>query len=140
MEIFFSVICVLIWASFAFLHTSLPANADFCPTLTFHLLQTITTRPDEQTEEINLWEFLDGDVDFVGWPLGTLLLVILHRWPEVGVIFHGTIDKFNALVFELFAVTNFTRVGPTSMCIVCGGWRGRPEKIVKYMRTNAMTN
>jgi hypothetical protein len=138
MEIFFGIVCVLIWASFSFLHASLATDADFCPTLTFHLLQTIATRSDEQAKEINLWELLNRDVDFVGWPLGALLLVILHGRPEVGVVFHGTINKFNALVFELFAVTNFTGVSPTSMCIVGGGWRGRSKEFVKYMQANAI--
>ena len=124
MEIFLSIVCVLIWAGFPFLHTSLAADTDFCPTLTFHLLQAIATRPDEQAKEIDLWELLNRDIDFVGWPLGTLLLVILHGRPEVGVIFHGAINKFNALVFELFAVTNFTGVSPTSMCIIRRGWGG----------------
>lgn len=64
--------------------------------------------------------------------------MILHGRPEVGVIFHGTINKFNALVFELFAVTNFTGISPTSMCIVGGGWGGRSEEFVKYMQANAM--
>jgi hypothetical protein len=140
MEIFLGIVCVLIWASFSFLHTSLSTDADFCPTFTFHLLQTIATRPDKQAKEINLWELLNGDVDFVGWSLGTLLLVILHGRPEVGVIFHGTVNKFDPLIFELFAVTNFTGVSPTSMCIIRGGWGGRPEKFVKYMRANAMAN
>jgi hypothetical protein len=136
MEVFLSIVCVLIWASFSLLHTSLTTDTNFRSALTFHLFQTVSARPDEQAEEINLWEFFDGDVDLVRWPLGALLLVILDRWSEVGVIFHGTVDKLDTLVFELFAVTNFTSVSPATVCIVRGRWRGRPEEFVKYMRAN----
>jgi len=134
MEVLLGIVCVLIWASFSLLHTSLTTNTNFCPALTFHFLQAVAARSDKQTEEINLWKFFDGDVDFVRWPLGALLLVILHRWSEVGVVFHGTVDKFDTLVFELLAVTNFTSVSPSTVCIVRRRWGGRPEEYAKYMR------
>jgi hypothetical protein len=140
MQVFFGIVCVLVWASFSFLHTPLTTDTDFRSTLTFHLLQTVAARPDEQAKEIDLWEFFDRDVDLVGWPLGALLLVILHGWSEVGVVFHGTVDKLDTLVFELLPVTNFTGVGPASVCIVSGRWGGRPEEFVKYMRGNATKN
>ena len=69
MKIFFSIFGVLIWSGLAFLDTAFASDADLCAAIPLHLLQTITTRTDKQTEEIDLRELLDRDVDLLGWSL-----------------------------------------------------------------------
>lgn len=122
-EILLSVIGELVRARLALLHTALPANADLRAAFTFHLLQAVAARADKKTEEVDLGELFDGDIDLIGGTLGALLLLVFDGRTEVGIVFHGAIDEANALVLKLFAVADFAGVGTATMGIVRG--RGR---------------
>ena len=126
-KVFFGIICILIRTSLSFFHTAFPSNADFGPTFALHFLQTVSTRSHKQTKKVNLRKFFDGNVNFVRRALRALLLMVFDGWAEVGVVLHSTIDELDTFVFELFAVTNFTSVGPTTMSIVRGRGRSRPK-------------
>ena len=57
-----------------------------------HLLQAVTARTEEQTEEVDLREFLDGDVDLIRRAVRMFLLLVFDRGPEVGIVLHGTVN------------------------------------------------
>lgn len=120
MKIFFCIICILIRSSLALFDTPFPSNADLCTALPLHFLQTVTTRTNKQTKKVDFWEFFDRDVDLFRRSLVTLLLVIFNGRAEIRVIFHGSIDKFDAFIFELFTISNLTSVGTTALAIVSG--------------------
>lgn len=124
MEVLLSIIGKLVRASLALLYTALATNADLGPTVPLHLLQTVTTRSDQQTEEIDFGEFLDGNVDPLRRTLGTLLLMVLDGRTEIGIVLHGTVDQSDALVLEFLAVADLTGVGPATVGIIGWGRRG----------------
>ena len=126
-EVFFGVLCVLLGSSFTLLDTALATNADLGAAVSLHLLQTVTARSNEQTEEVNLRELFDGNVDLLGRTLGALLLVILDRGTEVRIVLHCTVDKPDTLVFQLLAVADFTGVGTATVSIIGRGRRRRSE-------------
>jgi hypothetical protein len=98
MQVLFSILGELIWTSLALFNASLSADTDFCATLFLHLLQAVATGPHEQPKEVDLWELLDWNVYLFGWTLGTLLLMVLDRGTEIGVILHCAINKANAFI------------------------------------------
>lgn len=65
MQIFLGVVSELVRFSFSLLHASLSADADFRTAVAFHFLQTVASRANEQTEEIDLREFLDRNVNLL---------------------------------------------------------------------------
>jgi hypothetical protein len=89
----------LIWPSFTLLDAALPPNTDLCTALSLHFFQTVTTRANEQTEEIDFRKFFNRDVDLFRGTLRTLLLMIFDGRAEIGVVFHGSIDKPDAFIF-----------------------------------------
>ena len=123
MQVFLCVLGKLIWASLAFLDTTLSPDADLGPAFPFHLLQTISAGTDEKPEEIYFRKLLDGNVNFFGGALGTLLLMILDRRAEIGVILHSTVDEADTLVFQFFTIADLARVSAATMSVV--GRRGR---------------
>ena len=126
MEIFFSILGVLLWSGFALLDTTLSSNADLGTALSLHFLQTVTTRTDEETEEVDLGKLLNGDVDLLRRTLRPLHLMILDGGPEVGVILHSTIHKPDALLLEFLPVANLAGVSTATVCIIGGRRRRRP--------------
>ena len=65
MEIFFRVFSVLIRPGLPLFDASLASDANLGATVPLHLLQTVTARADKQAEEVDLGEFLDGNVDLL---------------------------------------------------------------------------
>jgi len=127
MQVFFSIIGVLIWSRFTLLDTAFATDADLSTALPFHLLQRVATRSYQKSEEIDLWKLFDGNIHLVRRTLRTLLLMVLDRRAEIGIIFHGTIHETDALIFKLLAITDFSSVRATSMAIVSRGRRRRPD-------------
>jgi hypothetical protein len=123
MKVFLRVVSILIRSSLSFLDTSFPTDADFGTTFPLHFLQAITTGTNKQTEEINLGEFFNGNVNLFGRTLIALLLMIFNGRPEIGVILHSSIDKSYAFIFELLAIANLASIGTTTLTIV--RWRRR---------------
>lgn len=121
-EIFFCIVSVLVRTSFAFLYASFATDTDFGTAFPLHLLQTVTTRTDKKTKEIDFREFLDRNVNFFRWTLRTLLLVVFDRRAEVGIILHSAIDKADPLVFKLLTIADLAGVSTATMTIICG-WR-----------------
>jgi hypothetical protein len=124
MKVFFGIICILIGSSFSLFDTPFPSDADLGTTFPLHFLQAITTGTNEQTEEINLGEFFDRNVNLFRWTLITLLLVIFNGRAEIRIIFHGSIDKSDAFIFELFAIANLASISTTTLTIVSRRRRG----------------
>ena len=104
--------------------TALPTNTNLRTTLPLHLLQTIPTWTNQQTNEVNLRELLDRDINFFRRTLRPLHLVVFDRGTEVRVVFHGTVDESDALFFELLAIADRASVSTTTMSIIRKG-RGR---------------
>ena len=123
MKIFLGIFGVLFWSSFSFLNATLATNADLGSALPLHLLQAVTTGTDEETEEIDLRELLDRDINLFRRTLRPLHLVVFNRGTEVRVVFHGTVDESDALFFKLLAIADLASVGTTTVGIV--RWRGR---------------
>lgn len=123
-EVLFRIVSKCLRSGFPFFDASLATNTNFGTTFPFHFLQTVATRSNEETKEVNLRELFDWDVDLLLRTLRPLLLVVLHRRTEVGVILHGFVDELDALVLKLLPVTNLPSVGTTTMSIV-RGWRRR---------------
>jgi len=92
MEIFLGVLGVLIRPGLPLFDAALPSDANLGAAISLHLLQTVTARTDEQTEEVDLGELLDGDVDLLRWAVRTFLLLVLDGRSEVGVVLHGAVD------------------------------------------------
>ena len=92
MEIFLRVLGVLIRPGLPLLDATLSSDANLGATVSLHLLQTVTARTNEQTEEIDLWEFLDRDVDLLRRTVGAFLLLVFDGGSEVGIVLHGTVD------------------------------------------------
>jgi len=92
MEILLRVFSVLVRSGLPFFNAALPSNADLGAAISLHLLQAVTAGTDEQTEEVDLGEFLDGDIDLLRRAVRTFLLLIFDRGSEVGIILHGTVD------------------------------------------------
>lgn len=120
MQVFFSIVCELIWSCFALLNTAFTPNANLCAALSLHFFQAIATGPDKQTEEIDLRKFFDRDINLLGRPLRTFLLVIFNRRAEVRVVFHSSVDKPDTLIFQLLPVTDFAGIGSTAVGIIGG--------------------
>lgn len=125
-QVFFSIISILVRLIFTLLYASFSSNANLGSTVSLHFLQTVTTWADQQAKEVDLREFLDWNVDLLRRSLGALLLVIFHRRAEVRVSFQRTIYKPNPLVFELLAIPDFAGVGSSTMAIVSRRRRRRP--------------
>ena len=125
MKIFLGILSVLFWSGLPFFDTPFAPDANLGTAVPLHLLETVTTRTDKETKEVDLRELLDGNVHFLGGTLGSFLLMILNGRTEVRVVFHGTVDKANALIFQLLTITNFPRVCPSTMRIIGRGrgWR-----------------
>lgn len=123
-KILLRIFSILIGSSFPFLDTAFTTNANFGATLAFHFLETVTTRSNEQTEEVDFRELLDRNINFLGWSLRSLLLMIFDWWTEVGIVLHSAIHEPDALFLELFTVTNFTGICPSTMGVI-GRGRGR---------------
>ena len=123
-KIFLGIFGVLFWSSFSFLNATLATNADLGSALPLHLLQAVTTGTDKETEEIDLRELLDRDVNLFRRTLRPLHLVVFDRGTEVRVVFHGTVDESDALFFELLAIADLASVSTTTMSIIRRG-RGR---------------
>jgi len=132
-EVFLGVVSELVGARLALLHATLASNADFSPAIALHFLQAVASRADEQTEEVDLRELFDRNVNLLRGTLGALLLVVFNGRPEVRVIFHCPVDETDALVLELFAVTDFSSVGSTTMRIICWGRRRRAATVRQYI-------
>lgn len=128
-KIFFGIFSELIRSSLPLLHGALAADTDLGTALPFHLLQTVTTRPNQEPEEVDFRELLDWDVDLVGRTLGAFHLMILHGGTEVGVVFHGTVDEPDTLLLELLAVPHLTGVSTTTVSIIRRGRRGRAVNV-----------
>ena len=126
MEIFFRVFGVLIRPSLPLLDASLSSDAYLGATVPLHLLQTVTAGTDQQAEEVNLGEFFDRDVDLLRRAVGTFLLLIFDGGSEVGIILHSTINQFDTLFFELFAVADLPSVCPATVIVVSGRWGRGP--------------
>jgi hypothetical protein len=126
-EILLRIVSIWIGAVFTLFDAAFATNTDFGTALSFHLLQTVSSRTYKQTEEIDLWKFLDRDVDLFGRSLRSLVLLVFDRWPEVGVVFHGFLDKSNTFILQLFAVTDLTRISTATLTIIRRGRRRRAE-------------
>lgn len=115
----------------ALLDTALAANADLGSALPLHLLERVTTRADEETEEVDLGELLDGDIDLVLRATAILALghEVLGRRAEVGIGLHLAVDETHALVFKALAVPDFARVRSSSVGVVGRGRGGRARAI-----------
>jgi len=138
-KVFLGVVSELVGARLPLLHATLASNADFSPAIALHFFQAVASRADEQAEEVNLRELLDWNIDFLRGTLGALLLVVFHRRPEIRIIFHCPVNEADALVLELFAVTDFSSVGSTTMGIISWGRRSRAVALVNiYARANEM--
>ena len=92
MEILFRVFGVLIRPGLPFFNAALPSNTNLGTAVSLHLLQAVTARTDEQTEEVDLGELLDGDIDFLRRTVRTFLLLVFDGGSEVRIILHGTVD------------------------------------------------
>jgi hypothetical protein len=102
------------------LNRTLSTNRDPRSRLTLHLLKRVTTRTNEQSEEVDLGELLDGDVDLVRGSTGRLTLrhEVLGRRTERRVELHLPVDEAHPLIFETLAVAHFAGVGAASVGVV----------------------
>ena len=124
MKIFLGILGVLFWSGLALLDTALATNADLRSTIALHLLQTVATWTDEETEKVYLGELLNRDIDLLGGALRSLHLVVFDWGTEVGVVLHGTVDETDTLVFEFLTVSDLARVGTATVGVIRGR-RGR---------------
>jgi hypothetical protein len=124
MEFFLGIVGEGFGPCLALLDGALSADTDLRPGFTLHLFERVTTRANQKTEEIDLRELLDRDVDLFLRPLRAFLLVVFDRRAEVGVVLHSLVDELDALVLQLLTVANLTGVRTTTMPIV-GGRRRR---------------
>jgi hypothetical protein len=129
MQILIRVIGRILRPPLPLLHTPLPSDADLRSTLLLHLLQTVSSRPNEETEEVNLGELLDGDVDLVLRTRVSLGGVVVGRGLEGRVELEGLVDELETLVFELLAVTDFSGVGSATVGVVGRRRGGRPGEV-----------
>jgi hypothetical protein len=125
MEFFLGIIGEGFGPCLALLDGALSANTNLRPGLTLHLFERVTTRANQKTEEIDLRELLDRDIDLFLRTLRAFLLVVLDGRAKVGVVLHGLVDELDALVLQLLAVANLTGVRTTTMPIVGGRRRRR---------------
>ena len=123
-QVFLGIFSELIWTSLALFNAPFSSDTDFCTTLFLHILQAITTRAHEKTEEVDLGELFNGNVYLFRWTLRALLLMVLNWRAEIWVIFHGAINKANAFILQLLPISNLTSVGASPVGIV-SGWRRR---------------
>lgn len=126
-EIFFSILGVLFRSGLALLNATLPPNADLRATVSLHLLQTVPTRADQQSEEIDLGKLLHRNVDLLGGALRSLHLMVLDWRTEIGVVLHGAVDQPDTFLLQLLAVTDLASVSTTTMSIIRRGRRWRPN-------------
>ena len=122
MQVFLRVVCEAVRPAFAFLDTTFTANTNLGTTLTFHLLQAVTARANEQAEEVDLGELFDRDINLLLRTAGALLLVVFDGRAEVRVGLERLIDEADALILELLAVANLTSVGTATMRIIRWRW------------------
>jgi hypothetical protein len=118
MKIFFRIVSISVGPAFTLLHAPFTTDADFSAAILFHLFQAVTARTYEQSEKVDLGEFLDGNIDLVLRTEGSLLLVILYGRSEVRINSECLFNKANALFFEFFLVAYFTCVGPATVAVI----------------------
>lgn len=120
MKVLVSIIRRVLGTSLALLDATLASNADLGSTLALHLLERVASRSNEETEKVDLREFLDRNVDFV-LRTGVALCGMVVSWRLEGrVELEGLVDEFESLFLELLAVSNFTRVCSATVSIVSG--------------------
>jgi hypothetical protein len=124
-EILFGILRVLFRSCFTLFDAALASDADFGATLPLHLLQAVATRAYEQTEEVDLRKFLNGNVNLLRRTLRAFLLVILDWGTEVRIVFKGALNKPNTLILQLLTIADFAGVGPAAMSVVCRRRRRR---------------
>lgn len=132
MQILLGVVTQVLRSSLPLLDTSLPSNRDLRSTLPLHLLLRVSTRSEEESEEVDLWELLDGDVDLV-LRFGVPLLSVVLVWRSEGwVELEGPVDELDSFVLELATVSDLSSVGSSTVSIVGRGrrWGSDGEKDV----------
>lgn len=126
-KVVIGVVGVGLGPALAILDGALATNRYLGARLSLHLFERVSTRTDEESEELDLRELLNGDVDLVLRPVVALLGVIFGRRAVIRVELHGLIDESDALVLEFAAVSDLARVGTSSMGVVSRR-RGRGSK------------
>lgn len=129
MKIFFAVVSVSVRSAFSFFDAPLATNTDLSTTFALHLLQTVATRTDEETKEVNFGKLFHRNVDFVLGSVRSLLLMILSGGAEGRIGFQSTVDELNALFFETLAVADFASVGTTTVRIILRRWGWGSAKV-----------
>ena len=86
-------------SAFALLDAALSSNTNLCASLPLHALERVSTRADEETEKVDLGEFLDWDIYLVLRAIVTASSSDIGRRSKVGVRLHRTVDKSETLIF-----------------------------------------
>lgn len=117
----------LLRTPFAVFDRPFASDTNLGATLTFHLLQRVTTGATQETKEVDLGELLDRNIHLLG---GFAVTNTSHTaklgWrSEVRVVLHGSVDETHPLCLELLAVPKFKSVGAATIGVVLRWWRGR---------------
>jgi len=127
MQLILSIVSDVLRSTLPLFHTSLPSNRDLRSTLPLHRLERVSTRSNQKSEEVDLGELLDGDVDLV-LRLGVPLLnVVLVGRSEGGIEFESFVDELDSFVLEFATVSDFSGVGSSTVSVVGRRRGGRPE-------------
>ena len=137
-QVLVRVRALVLGSTLSLLDGSLSSDRDLCATLALHRLERVSSRADEETEEVDLWELLDGDVHLVGRLGVSLLGVVLGRRAEGGVELERLVDQLDALVLELASVSDLARVCSSSVSVVRRGRGGRSRSGKKRQGGQAM--